>query len=400
MEDSYQERVIAIRRRVGGEAPAVIYASMHRSPSWFFKWWARYEQCGLDGLKDLPKAPKHQAHQTSEEIEKAIVTLRTLREKRDTDETKYALVGADAIHRELRDLGYEPPSVRTVHRVMARHGLIVPVPEKERVREIIDRHYPTFEITRPGQLQQLDFVGPNYLTGSSQKYYFVTLRDVCSRRVALEAGKDRKALTVVGFLIRAWQKMGIPSLLQHDNGLEFRGSNRYPRSAGLVTKLCLALGVETLFIPYRQPQRNGSLENFNGLFQRLVLKTQKIDDFQHLQKEVASFEQVANSKHPHIPLKGKTSLEYESLVHFVPTLLAEDFTFNSRFRFEEPPDGKVSFICRIRKSGRITIASEKFEIDAELAWQYVYATIFVKEQKLKIFHNRKLIKEFDYNLKV
>ena len=109
--------------------------------------------------------------------------------------------------------------------------------------------------------------------------------------------------------------------------------------------------------PYRQPQRNGSLENFNGLFQRLVLKTQKIDDFQHLQKEVAHFEEVANPKHPHIPLKGKTSLEYERSVHFVPMLLEEDFTFNSRFKFEEPPEGKVSFICRIRKSGRITSAS-------------------------------------------
>ncbi len=132
----------------------------------------------------------------------------------------------------------------------------------------------------------------------------------------------------------------------------------------------------------------------------MVLKTQKIDNFQQLQKEVAKFEEVANSKHPHIPLNGKTSLEYESSVNFVPTLLSGDFTFNSQFKFKEPPDGKVSFICRIRKSGRITVATEKLDIDPNLAWQYVYATIFVKEQKLKIFHNRKLVKEFDYQLKV
>ena len=57
MEDLYQERVIAIRRRVSGEYPAVIYTSMNRSPSWFFKWWARYEKYGLEGLKDLPSLP-------------------------------------------------------------------------------------------------------------------------------------------------------------------------------------------------------------------------------------------------------------------------------------------------------------------------------------------------------
>jgi hypothetical protein len=79
MADLYQERVIAIRRRVSGEYPAVIYTSMNRSPSWFFKWWARYEKYGLEGLKDLPRAPKHQANQTSEEIEKTIVTIRKLR---------------------------------------------------------------------------------------------------------------------------------------------------------------------------------------------------------------------------------------------------------------------------------------------------------------------------------
>ena len=90
----------------------------------------------------------------------------------------------------------------------------------------------------------------------------------------------------------------------------------------------------------------------------MVLKTQKIDNFQQLQKEVAKFEEVVNSKHPHIPLNGKTSLEYESSVNFVPTLLSGDFTFNSQFKFKEPPDGKVSFICLIRKSGRITVATE------------------------------------------
>jgi len=90
--------------------------------------------------------------------------------------------------------------------------------------------------------------------------------------------------------------------------------------------------------------------------------------------------------------------EYEQSVGFVPSLLPGDFTFNSRFHFKEPPAGKVSFICRIRKSGKITIATEKFEIDPELAWEYVYATIFVKERILKIYHKGEVIKEFPYEL--
>ena len=399
MNDEYETRVVAIRRYLEGEPPVKIYTSLGRSPVWFFKWRNRYDRYGLDGLHDLSKAPHHQPHHTPEAVEQAIVTMRTLREKRERDETKYALIGAFAIHQELQALGYTPPSVRTVHKILVRHGLIVPQPEPNPVREIIDRHYPALAITSPGQLHQLDLVGPRYLTGSGQKYYFYNLRDVCSRTVALEVGKNHQASTIVNALIGSWQRMGLPTILQHDNALEFRGSNRYPHSAGLLTKLCLTLGIESLFIPSRQPYRNGSIENFNGLFQRLVLATQSIDNFPQLQQEVKEFEHVANTQHPHVPLNGQTSEQYEQSVGFVPSLLSKDFTLSPRFHFQELPAGKISFICRIRQSGRITIVTEKFEIDPHLAWDYVYATIFVKEQQLKIYHKGEVIKEFPYELK-
>ena len=152
-------------------------------------------------------------------------------------------------------------------------GLIAPKPVPQSVREVIDRHYPAFEVSQPGQLQQLDLVGPRYLQGRSQKYYFYNLRDVCSRRVAVEVGKNHQAFPICQALIRSWQRLGMPTILQHDNALEFRGSNQYPRTAGLLTKLCVALQIESVFVPAHEPYRNGTIENFNGLFQRLVLQT-------------------------------------------------------------------------------------------------------------------------------
>jgi putative transposase len=400
MNDLDTERVTAMRRYLEGEEPSHIYTSLGRSQAWFFKWKLRYDVYGLDGLKDVSKAPHRQADQTPETLEQAIVSIRKAREKRERDETKYALIGALAIQKELEELGYEPPCVKTVHNILARHGLIAPIPASQSVREVIDRHYPSLTITRPGQVQQLDLIGPRYLQGSSQKYYFYTVRDVCSRRVAIEVGKDHQALTIVNALIHAWQRMGKPTILQHDNALEFRGSNQYPRSAGLLTKFCLALQVESVFIPVHEPYRNGSIENFNGLLQRLVLKTQQIDTFSRLQEEVRRFELAANTQHPHAPLQGQTSIEYEHAVHFQPSLFAQTDTFTSRFHFKQAPEGKVSFICRIRKSGKITIAAEKFEINPNLAWDYVYASIFVKERTLRIYHQGKILKELPYILNV
>ena len=399
MNTVYKDRKIAIKRYLEGEQPSHIYTSLGYSQSWFFKWKLRYELYGLDGLNDVSSAPHHQANQTEEAIETVIVNIRNVREQRERDDTKYALIGAVAIQKELQELGYDAPSVKTVHNILVRHDVIGPAPQPCSVREVIDRHYPAFHITQPGQLHQLDLVGPRYLYGSSQKYYFYHLRDVCSRRVALEVGKDHKASTVVNAVIRAWQRMGVPTILQHDNALEFRGSHQYPRSAGILTKFCLAQQVESVFIPVRQPWWNGSIENFNGLFQRFVLNSQAIKDFLHLQREVKAFEAVANTQHAHVPLDGKTSGEYERFVQFTPKLLASTCTFPSRFHFQQVPAGKVSFICRIRKSGKITIASEKFVIDPNLAWDYVYATIYVKEHALKIYHKGKLIQELPYQLK-
>lgn len=400
VDSVYAQRVVAIKRYLAGEQPSVIYATLGHNATWFFKWKLRYELYGLEGLKDLPKSPHHQAAQIPDTLETVIVNIRKCREKRDREDTKYALIGAQAIQKELNELGYDPPCVKTIHNVLVRHGLITPVPPPQTVREVIDRHYPAFNITRPGQLHQVDLVGPRYLSDSSQTYYFYNLRDACSRRIAVEVGKNHQAQTIVNALIRIWQRMGQPDILQHDNALEFRGSNRYPRSAGLLTKLCLALGIESVFIPAREPYRNGSIENFNGLFQRLVLETQHLDDFAHLQRESRTFERVANTQHPHVPLQGKTSQEYEHDLNFHPRLLTSTFTFDKRFHWKQPPDGKVSFICRIRKSGKITIASEKFMIDPELAWDYVYATIYVKERVLKIYHNGMLIQDVPYELKL
>ena len=399
MNDLYKKRLVAIRRYLSGEKPVEIYSSLGYSSGWFFKWKKRYELYGLDGLKDLSKAPKCQANATPKAIESTIVSMRKLREQREQEATRYALIGAYAIHEELKELGYNPPSVRTVHRILARNGLITSQSEDKPARCLIESHYPCIEITKPGQLQQLDLVGPRYLKGSGQKYYFYNLKDVCSLRVAIQTGKDHKAISVVKAVISAWQRMGIPTILQHDNGLEFRGSNRYPHSAGLLTKLCLLLGVETLFIPPRQPYRNGSIENLNGLFQRLVLRSQTLNTFAQLQEETYKFECAANTQHHHFPLNGCTSQGYEEKVGFTPNLLTKNFKFKQSFKFKQTPQGKVSFICRIRKSGKITIANEKFLIDPKLARQYVYATIFVKEQKLKIFYHNEIIKQFHYDLK-
>ena len=129
-----------------------------------------------------------------------------------------------------------------------------------------------------------------------------------------------------------------------------------------------------------------------------MLNSRSIKDVPPLQRDVNAFETAANTHHPPVPLDGKTSLEDERFVTFPPKLGAPKFTLTPRFRFQQVPEGNVSCICRIRKSGQITIATAKFDIDPQLAWDDVYATISVKERALKIYHKGERMKAFPSQL--
>lgn len=158
--------------------------------------------------------------------------------------------------------------------------------------------------------------------------------------VAGDAFENRRSPTGVGFLLEVFKTLGIPSILQGDNGLEFRGSNKSPRSFGRVICLCLHLGVEMLFIPERHPWRNGSVENFNGLTEELFLKLQRFSNFREVKEELPRFVTCCNREPPHAPLEDKTSEEFRQ-GHPIRRLEAGFQLPNKRFPVAE---GKISWV--------------------------------------------------------
>ena len=61
--------------------------------------------------------------------------------------------------------------------------------------------------------------------------------------------------------------------------------------------------------------------------------------------------------------------------------------------------GKGSFIRQVRPSGRITLLGEKFQVGKRLKGQFVKATIFTKTEKLKIYLEGHIVKEWPYKLR-
>ena len=87
--------------------------------------------------------------------------------------------------------------------------------------------------------------------------------DLFSHRVYIESLRTKADRQIAQSLLRSWKVIGLPDFLLLDNELSFRGSNRYPRSPGLVIRLCLHFGVQPVFIPMSEPWRNAVVESFN-----------------------------------------------------------------------------------------------------------------------------------------
>ena len=383
-----RERISAIHRNFAGERITDVCSSLKHSTDWFYYWRNRYDKFGIYGLTNSTNKIPH--NKTPIEMEHAIVKMRIELKKR-----KYMLIGAPTIQRELIELGFKNiPPIRTIEEILKRNNLTY---FKQKVKKNFKlKDYPKPKCKAPNDVFELDLIGPRYLKGSNQKYYYYVLKDVFSKAISIDASDSKKALKILDFLVSAFQSLGIPKVLQLDNALEFRGSNRYPRSFSKIIRLCLFLGIEVTFIPEGMPRYNGSIENFNGFVNRDFIEKQELKSLKHIKNELKNLQKIANERHPHEDLEYKTSFEIRKNLKF--RKLSKSF----KEHLGKIPifPGKISFIRLVRKSGRITIQNEKFYVTKTKKYQFVKATIFTKEQKLNIYLKGKLIKTFDYRLSV
>lgn len=191
--------------------------------------------------------------------------------------------------------------------------------------------------------------------------------------------------------------MGIPERIQVDNTMSFFGSPTHPRGMGPLIRLCLHNGVEPWFIPMAEPWRNGMIESFNDRYQQMFLGKVNMASEDDLKAGSLVFEQRHNEKYRYSKIKGDTPLK---------ALAAS----NAKLRFpteEKPPIhkmkkpeiGKYHVVRLIRSDLKLNIFGETFTVPPEVKLEYVVATIDVKEQKLKLFLDKKQVEEFDYKLR-
>jgi putative transposase len=361
-------RIQAITKYIEGEISPNIYSNLDRSKSWFFKWLRRFHNGEELWYKDLSRAPKIVNKSIETSIEKLIIKIR-----KRLEATKYAQIGASAIGWELTKINIKPPPVWTINRILKKKGLIK---KREKGYTPKGKAYPSIVIDCPNKLHQVDLVGPRFIY-TKEHLYSVNVMDVFRHKVKIKSIPFRNASNVMNALIEAWKTLGIPFYCQFDNQEVFAGSTRRPRWFSKIIRLCLFLGIEPVFIPFREPWRMGEIERFNDIWDKSFFRSQRFNDLNHLYKEEKKFK------------------AFEEKLKIKPNLLEKSFKIP---KINHQRKGKVHLIRFIRSDKILNVFGEKFYVKPVCQYEYVKATIDLKEEVLRIFLFDDLIHEFKYIL--
>jgi hypothetical protein len=177
-----------------------------------------------------------------------------------------------------------------------------------------------------------------------------------------------------------------------DNQLPMRGSNQYPHSFGAVIRICLYMGIQPLFIPLREPWRNGIIEHFQNVFDKMFFRTQYFKDFDYLYKQAKNFELFHNQNHRYSTLKGMTPNQkcFGGI-----KLLPASFRLPKELAISP---GYIHLVRFIRSDCILDIFGEKYIMPGNVEYEYVWATIDTVQEKLFVYHDSKLVVEYDYPL--
>lgn len=94
--------------------------------------------------------------------------------------------------------------------------------------------------------------------------FFLVVNDICTRFILIRALRDKSALTVARKLYRIFADLGVPRIVQSDNGKEFVNS--------VILQLKTQFGFKQRTITAYYPQANGAAENSVKLVKMLLKK--------------------------------------------------------------------------------------------------------------------------------
>jgi len=290
------ERLRFVARLLDGEKMAVLCREFDVSRQTGYKIYARYKDCGLEGLTDRSRRPYRQANRLPFQVESLIVQLRK----------EHPSWGAPKIREKIkrRRLGIALPAISTVHAVLDRHGLVT---RGRRRQHFKAQGTSLSRPDRPNDLWCADYKG-EFMLADRRYCYPLTVTDFASRYLlcceALETTKERYAFTVFE---RTFKDFGLPGAIRSDNGVPF-ASNTAFFGLSKLSVWWLRLGIAIERIKPGNPQQNGRHERMHLTLKKEATKPPG-KNFLQQQAKFDDFIRDYNQERPHQALNMRYPAE-------------------------------------------------------------------------------------------
>ncbi|MFD9225258.1 IS481 family transposase [Streptomyces sp. NPDC060064] len=275
----------------------------------FYKWQRRYQEEGLDGLRDRSSRPHHCPHATQTDVVNKIVYLRQ----------NYHF-GPMKIKMYLKRYHDIEIACSAVYRILKKLGMNR-LPASQRYKRH-DKRYTRYEKQLPGNRVQVDVkfiepVGvpaetsaPAPVTGKlpkarrRAKYYQFTAIDDCTRLRVLRIYPRCDQKAAIQFLDYLLERLPFRvEVIQTDNGAEFQSAFHWH---------VLDKGIAHTYIKPASPHLNGKVERSHRIdaeeFYRMLAGI-VIDDTGVFNDKLREWEDYYNYHRPHGALGGQTPYE-------------------------------------------------------------------------------------------
>jgi len=340
------------------------------SKAWVTKLVARYREGGEPALEPRSRRPRSCPHAVAPDMQQAIRELRHQLDAAGYDS------GPQTIAHHLRLLHPEIPSLATIWRILKRHGLITPQPQKQPRCS-----FKRFEADLPNQMWQADFTHWQLADGSGVEILNY-LDDHSRLLLACDAFDTVKGLDVVEVFYAATDAYGLPASLLTDNGAVFTARSRHGK--GLLESELERLGIRyTNSRPYH-PQTCGKVERFHQTLKRYLAKQAPAPSLAVLQLQLDTLRAYYNDHRPHRALHGTTPL----------------VAYNARLK-AHPSPAEPAVHCRVRQDrvsaeGKVTLRyrGRLFHIGIGRAYKHQAIRLLIADRHVRILtEDGELIRE-------
>ncbi|HHC80565.1 MAG TPA: transposase [Flavobacteriia bacterium] len=247
--------------------------------------------------------------------------------------------------------------------------------------------YPIRTINKLGSsMMSLDFIGPKYLEGSSDKINFLSCKYIRPTKegIVKRIGGQTTEQTIQT-LKEIWETYYIPDTLKVDNDSAFGGNLTHKKCIGRLTLFLLNLGVKPLYIAPRSPWNNGEVEGFNNVFSKKFWNRISFDNEEEIDIKIKDFnfeyERYSKliSNNPPLEKKRKISdFKNQDLANKqVKKFRTKDIYFLRIVRRKGNKNGK-------NEKGVINILGEEITLKKDLINLFVFCQLSLERKKIFI----------------